>query len=182
MRRLVWSTLLVVFGCATPAGQDAAVRSYDFGVEPPPLSSNAIRSVSVKASAPFDSPDMVYRLGYRDSRELLSFTESRWAAPPALLLQRHYARSAQSGGCEAEFELLEISQLFSTPESSEILLAGRAKLARSGRPIGEQSLQVRETGAGSNAASGVRAAGRAAERLFADISAWASGLVGCAGS
>jgi cholesterol transport system auxiliary component len=180
-RVLLVIVALAIAGCA--GTKDAGVpRTYDFGPEAPASTLAGLRAGMVRAAAPFDTTDMLYRLAFRDPTELLAFAESRWAATPAILLQRRLARASSglSAPCALDFELTELSQVFSSPEASEIVLEGRATLVLGTRRMGERVFRVAVADGGRNAATGVQAAARAADRLIAELSAW-SAIAGACG-
>ena len=169
-------------GCAGPGGGDAP-RGFDFGIDPPAARLAQIRIGPVRATAPFDSQEMHYRLMFRDPAELRVFAQSRWAAPPAELVRRQLGRSAQSeatGRCALEVELNELSQLFGSREASEVLLELRVFLHEGGRRIAERTLRVVERGAGAGAPGGAAAAARAADRAIGEIAGWVAREARCA--
>ena len=169
----------LVAGCAGGGGE-VVVRSFDLGPEAPVARLAGLRAMPVKALAPFDANEMLYRLAFRNPSELLAYSQSRWAAPPAVLLQRRFSRAAEGPEkCALEFELTELSQVYSGKEASELMLEGRASLVSGNKRIAERVFRVREPGAGSNAESGVHAVARATDRLIGEISAWSSGLSSC---
>jgi cholesterol transport system auxiliary component len=174
---------LAMFLVAACAGtNDAGVpRTYDFGLDAPSSKLAGLRVGVVRAAAPFDTTDMLYRLAFRDPAELLAFAESRWAATPAILLQRRIAR-ASSGApatCSVDLELTELSQVFSAPEASEVVLEGRATLVVGTKRVGERMFRVVGADAGRNAAGGVQAVARAADRLIVELAAWAAAAAPC---
>lgn len=171
-------------GCAGSADRDAAVRVYDLGVDGPAATFAGVRATGVRAAAPFDAPDMLYRLAYRDASEILAFAQSRWAAAPGVLIQRRFARASGAAPvrCTFELELSELSQVFSSRDSSEIYLEGRAMMLSAGTRVGERVIRVRESDAGAGAASGARAVARAADRMIGEISRWSAQLPACAPS
>ena len=181
MKRTILVMAVVLAGCAGPGERDVQVRTFDFGLEAPAARLGAVRAGLVRASAPYDAPDMYYRLAYRDPAELLAFSQSRGAAPPATLLQRRLARASPGGGaaCTVDVELSELSQVFASREESDIVLEGRASLASASGRAGERIFLVREPGAGGSASGGARAVSRAADRLIGEIAAWASQAPAC---
>ena len=181
MKRTMLAMAAVLAGCAGSAERDLPVRTFDLGIEAPSARLGAVRAGVVKASAPYDALDMHYRLAYRDPAELLAFSQSRWAAPPATLLQRRLARASPGGGaaCTLDVELSELSQVFMSKEESEIALEGRATLASASGRAGERMFLVREPGAGGSASGGARAVSRATDRLIGEIAAWAAQVPAC---
>jgi cholesterol transport system auxiliary component len=170
---------VLLAACAGQGGGDAP-RSYDFGVDAPTAALPELRLGSVRALAPFDSQEMHYRLAYRDPAELLAFTQSRWAAPPADLMRRQFGRAAVAGGrCTLDVELYEVSQVFAARESSDALLEARLNLRDGDRRVAERTLRVSEPGAGGTAAAGAAAFARAANRAIAETAAWVAREPGC---
>jgi cholesterol transport system auxiliary component len=156
------------------------MRTFDLGPDAPSARLPGLRAVPVRASAPFDTGEMHYRLAFRNSAELLAFSQSRWAATPAVLLQRRFSRASDGPvKCALEFDLSELSQVFATRDVSEIVLEGRAVLFVSNSRVAERTFRIREPDAGSNAESGAIAVARAADRLIGEISVWSSGVASC---
>ncbi len=174
MKRYLLMAMALLAGCAGSADDGVVQRTYDLGIEVPAARFGALRSGTVRATAPFDTNDMLYRLAYRDTAELHAFAHSRWAAAPAVLLQRRFARA--SGGapavCAFDFELSELSQVFSSTSASDVVLEGRAMLHAGSRRVADKVCLVVERDAGGSAASGVRALARAADRMIGEIGAW----------
>lgn len=181
MRRGIAMAAILLAGCAGSAAQDGAMRTYDLGVDQPAATFAGVRAAAVRAAAPFDAPDMLYRLAYRDPSELLAFAQSRWAASPGVLVQRRFARASGSAPvqCTFELELSELSQVFSSPAASEILLEGRATMAAGARRVGERVFRIREDGAGGSAATGAHAVARAVDRMIGEIARWSTDLPDC---
>jgi cholesterol transport system auxiliary component len=179
-RILLVLAMLFAAGCA--GNKDAGVpRTYDLGLDAPASALAGLRPGVVRATAPFDTTDMLYRLAFRDPTELLAFAESRWAATPAILLQRRMARASTGtqAQCAVDFELTELSQVFSSPEASELVIEGRAILVQGSKRVGERVFRISGVDAGRNAAGGVHAAARAVDRLIAEVSAWSSAAGAC---
>jgi len=172
---------LLLAGCAGSGGSDANMRVYDLGIEPPAARFPGLQALRVRAAAPFDTNDMLYRLAFRNPAELLAFSQSRWAATPAVLLQRRFARAAADGParCAIDFEVSEFTQVFAARDASDFVLEGRAALLSGTRRVAERVFRVVEADAGGSAASGARGVARATDRLIGEIAAWSSGVVAC---
>jgi cholesterol transport system auxiliary component len=168
-------------GCGS-ARNDALPRSYDFGIEAPAMHLAALRIGQVRATAPFDSVDMHYRLAYRDPAELLAFTQARWAAAPAELYRKRLLRAAPGGAarCALEVELQEITQVFGARESSEALLELRARIADGSGQLAERMFRIAQPGAGAGAPEGAAAMAKAADRSIGELALWIASLPGCA--
>ena len=167
--------LLLASGCVSTRSGESPLRVYDFGIEAPAARLAGVGLGQVRAAAPLDSSDMLYRLAYRNPAEVLAFSQSRWAAAPAELMKRRFARAADAASvttCTLDVELLEISQVFDSPTSSAALLELRASLHASGARVAERTVRISEPGAGSGAAQGVSAMSRAADKSIAELAAW----------
>lgn len=177
---LIGVLLLLLAGCAGSGG-GVNPRVYDLGIEPPAARFPGLQGLRVRAVAPFDTSDMLYRLAFRNPAELFAFSQSRWAATPAVLLQRRFSRAAADGAarCGVEFEVTEFTQVFASRDASDIVLEGRAALLSGTRRIAERVFRVIEADAGGSAASGARGVARAADRLIGEIAAWSSGVAAC---
>lgn len=185
MRTGAWLLAAAAFaaGCSSDSGGERVARSYDFGVEAPAARLPAVRVGAVRAAPPFDSTDMHYRLAYRDPAELLAFVQSRWAAAPAELYRRHLLRAADAGAgrCALEVELHEVTQVFSSKDTSEALLELRARLAQGNATLAEKRLRLAQAGAGGVAAAGAAAMAKAADRSIGELAAWIAAQPRCGG-
>ena len=98
MRRLLpWLLALSLAGCFTAGkrGGDNAMAVYDFGTAAPVLvEASRTIPVALEVRAPlwFDTLGIDYRLAYQDGARLREYARSRWAGPPAQLLQQQLAR------------------------------------------------------------------------------------------
>lgn len=144
----------------------------------------AVRVGPVRATAPFDSLDMHYRLAYRNPAELLAYVQTRWAATPAELYRKRLLRAVPPGAarCALEVELHEITQVFGARESSEALLELRARVADGSGQLGERMFRIVQPGAGTGAPEGAVAMAKAADRSIGELAAWIGSLPGCAAS
>ena len=187
MRRLRWVLASVLAGvlatgCAGGGGRDAQLRVFDLGGEATSQSLAPARAGAVRAVSPFDTADMLYRLSFREPGELHAFARHRWAAAPSTLLQRRFGQASGAGPCVAEFEIHEALQRFASAEASEFVLEGRGLLVLpGGARVGERAFRVMEKDAGGNAPAGARAFARAADRLIAEMAAWARQTAACRG-
>lgn len=183
MKRLLGVLVgVLVSGCAGVSSRDTEPRVFDLGGAAATHSLAPARAGAVRAGSPFDTADMLYRLMFREPGELHAFARHRWAATPAALLQRRFAQASGAGPCVAEFEIHEALQRFTSPETSEFVLEGRGVLLLpGGARAGERAFRVVEKDAGGNPPAGARAFARAADRLAADIGAWAGQTPPCRG-
>lgn len=174
------SAALLSGACAS-GGEVPAPRTYDLGIAAPATRLPAVRIAPVRGIPPFDGVEMHYRLAWRNAAELASFSHSRWAAPPAELLRRHLLRAGVDGNarCILEMELAEFSQVFSAPAESAARVELHAVLSGPKGRIGGRGWSLSEAGAGADAAGGVGALARAAERVTGELAAWIAAQPDC---
>jgi cholesterol transport system auxiliary component len=155
-------------GCGGAASPEP--RTFDLGLEAPGARIPAVRLGAVRAIAPFDTPDMQYRLVYRNAGEIASFAHSRWAATPADMFRKQLLRASGDGAgkCSLEIDIQEFSQVFTAKEASE----ARIDLRASVRGGASRSVTVVEPNAGADAASGAAAVTRAANRAIGELGGW----------
>src|SRR5687768_6854046 len=103
------SAALLALALAACSGAPTAPRALDLGIAVAGTRLPAINVGSVRAMAPFDGAEMYYRLAWRNSAELASFSGSVWAAPPAELLRKQLLRASREGvgKCTLEVEIQE---------------------------------------------------------------------------
>ncbi|MBI2754421.1 MAG: membrane integrity-associated transporter subunit PqiC [Betaproteobacteria bacterium] len=181
MRRFAGAALLVALaGCGGNTAAPAP-RTFDLGIAAPGVKLPALRVTSLRAVAPFDGVQMVYRLAWRHPSELADYAHSRWAAPPAELIRKQLLRAAGEGPakCGLEIELQEFTQVFASKEASEARIELRASLANSSARIATRGVTIVEPGAGPDAASGAESMARAVERVLGDLAAWVGAQPGC---
>lgn len=186
--RLAVFCLLVVLplsGCLTSGkrGGDTAVAGFDFGLPPPSLVTRPRKlplAVEVRAPLWFDTLGIDYRLGYAEPARLREYALSRWAGPPALLIQQRLIQqlglsmAGQSRTpCLLRFEVTEFSQVFSTPQASAAVLQGRLGLLdHSRRLVGELPVHIRIPIELPNAEGAVQGLTATVDRLNRQIQAW----------
>lgn len=180
---LVLGAVVLLAACGGPSNSPPAPRSYDLGVTPPAVRFPPVRVLAVRASAPFDSTEMYYRLAWRNAAEVASFAGSRWAAAPPELVRRSLLRAqpAFAGApCALSLELHEFTQVFASKDSSEARIELRALLHDSnGGRLASRGVTVAEPNAGADAPSGAAALGRATERALGELSGWISSQPAC---
>jgi cholesterol transport system auxiliary component len=167
-RILPFLLALVLNGCGGSSGSEP--RTYDLGLEIPGTRIPAVRVGAVRAIAPFDSAEMQYRLVYRNAVEIAAFANSRWAATPADMFRKQLLRVAGDGEgkCTVDVDIQEFSQVFAAKEASEARIDLRASI----RGGASRSVNIVETNAGADAASGASAVARAANRAIGELGAW----------
>lgn len=175
-------TLLAGIAAGCAGGVAAPLpRTYDFGVAAPAARVPAVRVTSVRTVVPFDGLEMHYRLAWRNAAELVTFSQSRWAAPPGELLRKHLLRATGEGvaKCGLEVELHEFSQVFASPGASDARLELHAALVGPKGRLAARGWNVEEANAGADAASGAAALARAADRAVTEIAGWIAAQADC---
>lgn len=165
----------VLSGCGS--APVAEPRTFDLGLDAPTALPASIRIGAVRAGAPFDATDMLYRLAYRNAAEVAAFANTRWAATPADMLRKQLLRAATGGTakCDLDVEIHEFSQIFSAKEASEARIELRAAL----RGRASRNVSVTEPNAGSDAVSGAAALAQATNRAIGEIGGWVRTVAGC---
>ena len=172
--------LLGLAGCSVMGPELPPSAVYDLGPFEPPASVGTplLRGVGVRAPAWLDGVAMQYRLLYRDSGELRRYSESRWAASPAKLMQVSLERVLGGAeGCALQIDLDEFTQYFDAADSSRMVIELRASLeAPRSRNILATRVFAYSLPALPSAAGGVAAARSAVPRIAADLAGWVGGL------
>ena len=183
MKRTVALTLLLLTGCGSlpKAGSQAAL--YDFGIDAPAAGPTVsqLRLANVAAAAGLTGSDMRYRLTYQNPTQVFFYTESRWIAPPAKLLARHFEqRLAQnnSAQCTLQITVETFDQVFDTPFSSRGIVKLQASVFEGGRRAASSTLlaNAERPAATADARGGVTALIGAADDAFTQIVDWAATL------
>jgi cholesterol transport system auxiliary component len=185
MNRLLIVLLVLIvtlFGCAG-RGRQTDVAQYDLsnrGADNNVAASRVayLRSIQVKAPAWLDTTAMQYRLAYAQPAQRHSYAESRWAAPPGLLVE-HWLRqnllaAAPSGTCTLQIELDEFIQNFADAKSSqaEIRVHAMLLLPRGGAPLAGNTFAVTHESASADAGGGVAAQEAALRDLTVQLQSW----------
>ncbi len=164
-------------------GGDAALAVYDFGQPVADSSRSEWRgklAIEVRAPLWIDSLGIGYRLAYSDPKRLREYTQSRWAGPPAQLVQQRLIRQlglmpGGQGGtrCVLRIDIDEFSQIFATPNVSHGVIQGRVQLLdRSRTSLAIQELSIEKPAPSADARGGVAALTAAVDQLVADLLAW----------
>lgn len=176
---------LLAAGCGRLGTLPRAVTVHDFG-PPSDLSLHPVvplRLIEVRAPSWLGSSAMHYRYaGERDQRPLV-YTENRWAATPAELLEATLRRAMlgalpEGGGCALRVELDEFGQVFESAGSSHGALAARAVLVapRADAVVAQQRFGLQVAAPNPNAAGGARALSEASRGLATAIDGWLATL------
>lgn len=145
-----------------------------------------IASVSVPEW--LNSPRMVYRLEYKTQGGLATYSESRWAAPPAAMVGQTLEdtladsdifKAVTDAGVSATDIVLQVSltnfeQVFVSRQRSFGLVHARATLLQAGSDtvLAQREFHYRVPSPSADAAGGVQALGKASNQLTATISQW----------
>jgi cholesterol transport system auxiliary component len=179
---LVFCAFLLA-GCFGTPPRQADVAFYDLGslagawVAP----GFPIAAVEVQASSWLATPAQLYRLSYADNLRRLAYATSRWAAPPAELLERFLQRRIVFGqpdftgrGCRLQLKLDEIEQRFDSPQSSKIVLEVRASLLpRHGEALlAKRAFLVEKDAPTPDVQGGVAATREAVQALADELAQW----------
>jgi cholesterol transport system auxiliary component len=186
MRSLLAVALaLLAAGCVpNNVRNDAAV--FDFGATAPAWPAPLLRGVDVVAPSWLNTSAMQYRLAQADAARRHAYTESRWTAPPAELLEQALRRQALAAsgeanattlGCRLRVDLDELVQTFDSPQSSRVVLAVRANLmSRDERTLASRSFTLERAAASADARGGVAAAAAAVQGLTGELAGWVAGM------
>ena len=155
----------------------------------------AIDDIATSGGA-LDNMAVHYRLDYFNAQQLRAYAQARWSMPPAQLVrqrlreqlgQRRAVFNAKDGmalnrGPDAvmplllKLELLEFSQIFSTPTASMGLIRMRATLAEitpaGDRLLAQRSVLVQRPAPSADASGGVLALTAATDAAIEDIEQW----------
>ncbi len=176
MKRYALALLLVALAaCSTTAPAPAV---FDFG--PPPATAAPATNVQLlEVTAPpwLSGSGLAYRLDYRDPFRREVYRDSRWVAPPPVLLaERLRQRAASAPGAAApvqlRLELEECSQIFSSPTQSRVLLRVRAWAGPASLP--PKVFELSRPAPSADAEGGVIALSQAGDALIDQVLAWAA--------
>ena len=142
-----------------------------------------LSAIEVQTSSWLATTVMHYRLGYVEPLRRQGYTESRWAAPPAELLESFLTRGqgamdAAGPACRMQLVLDELEQRFDDAQSSQVVLEARAVLlpARGSDMLARRSFRIHKPAPTGDARGGAGAAREAALALAQELAAWTNGL------
>jgi cholesterol transport system auxiliary component len=176
-------SVLLLAGCIGTPPPQSTVAHYDLGnlAGAWAYPGFPIAHVEVRASSWLDAPTQIYRLVYSEPLRRRSYAESRWAAPPAELLERFLQRRIVYGqpdfngpGCRLKLILDEIEQRFESPQASHVVLEVRASLLpRAGEVIlSKRAFLIEKAAPTLDAPGGVVATREAAQALASELAQW----------
>ena len=173
---------MLLAACGGQAGT-AELARYDFG-NPGAGGSGSripIAAVEVQASSWLAGPAMHFRLAFAEPLRRRSYAESRWAAPPAELLEAFLKRRIviaqpdfSGSGCRLQLVLDELEQRFDEPQGSKVVLEMHALLVplRGGGMVSKRAFLVHRPAATPDARGGAAAARDAAQGVAEDLGRW----------
>lgn len=171
----------VLAACGGSVATVEPVR-YDFGSSSASGSGSPvpIAAVDVQAASSLTGPAMHFRLAYAEPQRRRTYTESRWAAPPAELLEaflerRFFSRADSSGhGCRMQVVVDEFEQRFDDPQQSHAVVEGRAVLTPlpGGEVFSRKAFLVRKPAHTADARGGAASARDAVQALADDLATW----------
>lgn len=175
--------ILLLAGCVGAPQRPADIATYDLGDLAGAWTAPGfpIAAVEVRAPSWLDSPAQLYRLDHADTLRRHAYGASRWAAPPAQLLERFLQRRIVFGqsdfaapGCRLRLTLDELEQRFDSPSTSQTVLEVRASLlpAQATTLLSKRAFRIAKPAPTPDARGGVAAARAAAQTLADELALW----------
>lgn len=171
--------------CTSLLPTQATAVVFDLG-DPPALEGlPALMPGKVEVLAPswLDTSALQYRLAYQSPPSRNAYAASKWAAPPAEMLQRMIARTLRIGDdpanpCRLKIELDEFVHVFSQPQVSEARLFARAELSatRGGASLASNVFEIDQSADSPDARGGIAAHQAGVAKLLAGIATWLTNL------
>lgn len=178
----IFVSALLLAGCVGTPPRQADIAAYDFGSVSGAWSAPLpIAAVDVRAPSWLDSTAQLYRLGYADDLRRRSYTASRWAAPPAELLERFLQRRIVYGqpdfagrGCRLALMLDELEQRFDSEQASKTVLEVRARLlpATGDTLLSKRAFLIQKAASSADARGSVAATREAVQELALALGEW----------
>ncbi|MCB1957469.1 MAG: hypothetical protein KDG55_17450 [Rhodocyclaceae bacterium] len=183
MRRLLAVAALVTLlaGCGGIGTLPKAITLHDFGHPSPAHFEPAIglRVVEVRAPSWLGSSGMQYRFADQADQRRLTYTQNRWVAAPAELIQTAMRRAydlalPEGGGCLLRVELDEFSQVFDSATESHGVVEARALLIspRADALLAETRFSEHVVAQTPNATGGAVALRDASLTLIENVAKW----------
>lgn len=185
-------SLLLLPACALPKAAGAV--QFDLGPSPAWTSAPAtatLQIVELSAAPGLAATGIAYRLTYLDPFRPEFYRDSRWVAPPAVLLterlRQAVAAAKPTGGSAAaaaptvlSVELEEFSQLFSAASEARVRVRIRASLRSTLQPSPSDASERRRVfevtlpSPSPDAAGAVRGLSQASDQVLEQLLAWAA--------
>lgn len=183
MKRAVLILGMLLLAACGGNRRASEIFQYDFGNLSGKDTTAAvpIAAIDVQAASWLSGAAMHYRLAYAEPLRRQVYAESRWAAPPAELLETYLKRrvvfgrpDSRGSGCRILLVLDELEQQFDAPASSRAVLDVRAVLApsRGTETFSRRSIRIEKAAAAPLAREGVAATREAVEALAGALDAW----------
>lgn len=181
MRQWLWIVLLTsLFGCVGTPPRSPAAALLDLGVfqESGHAVAVPIENIEVRPASWLASSSILYRLEYDDALRRHAYAQTRWAAPPAELiermLQRHISSDgATARGCRLRVILDEFEQRFDKANSSRTVMEGRMELHDSRHGLlARHAFAIARPAPTPDARGGVLAARDAVGIMAGELSQW----------
>lgn len=196
MSKLVLSAAALLLGaCALGGNRAVAPLVFDLGpvlpvaqtqfapAEPQlaELPMPELQLTEISAPPWLATPGIAYRLGYLNEFQTYYYRDSRWLAPPAVLLSERLRQklalvkhSSNAGKPIAlRLELHEFEQRFSSSTQSAVRVGLRARLGE-GTAASLQSFEVVLPSDSADASGAVRAFSAAGDQILTQVLAWAA--------
>lgn len=165
---------------------------FDLGLAPPAATIPALPPLAladVDTPEWLDSPAIFYRLNYASQHQPRPYANSRWSMPPAqLFAQRLKSRIVQGGGTllsasdgavgvpVLRLEAGEFSQVFTSADQSDGLVAMRLSVLDGRRLLGQKSFLRRAPAPSADVEGGVAALAAASDAVINDMLQWLASL------
>jgi cholesterol transport system auxiliary component len=181
-------SLLMLQGCALPRA--VGLVQFDLGLPPRsifPLATVTLQVSELTAAPGLAATGIAYRLAYLDPYRPEFYRDSRWVAPPAVLLTERLRQAVAAAAAAAtptavprilSVELEEFSQVFSSATEARVQVRVRATLRSALQPsLGAASerrrvFEVTLPSPSPDAAGAVRGLSQASDQLLEQVLAW----------
>ena len=188
-KKLMLLVVVLLAGCAV--GNKQPVEIYDFGIpaSSTPPSGQDVFVADIRAAEWLGTTEMLYRLEYRNPRNLAPYAASRWAAAPAHMLTIRLRQSVGNGTsargrqakCTLALFLAEFSQVFASDQDSRAVMHLRATLTDSATT--ERALvrefRIEKPAPTPNAAGAAAAFADIAASVTDELNAWITQAAVC---
>ncbi len=175
--------VLLLAGCGGANTRQGDIAYYDLGTIAKVSGTQALmlRGIDVQAPSWLGTPAMQFRLAYADAGRRQSYAASRWAAPPAELLESALRRRIASGetdvssaGCRLRIDIDEFAQVFDTTDTSRAVIEARVLLlaARSDQLLARRVISLSRPATTADAKGGVTAFADLTGEMSRDVAFW----------
>tara|TARA_B100000686_G_scaffold344512_1_gene427279 strand:- start:3733 stop:4368 length:636 start_codon:yes stop_codon:yes gene_type:complete len=191
--------IILLTGCSITPQKEKAISVYDFGLqqisnantkhlEQQKKSTLCILIAEAKSPLWLNNNTIQYRFAFQNPNQSYKYSNSRWAASPAMLLTHHIRNSIAintnnrvinaNDGVRADFvlrlELEEFSQIFNSIDSSYVLIRLRVSLINRDtlKLKAQHNFNIKLATPTANAAGAVHALSKSSIKLTKDIANW----------